>query len=203
MKKKPKWIIFDVGNVLYDFVGFAKDIAKLMNVTEETIFYEINNLTPNSMEGQYSVENYWKTILSNLKLEHKFEYLMNLWQNDLKYWLSDTKKLMGQLDKAGYNIAILTNNWVNQTDDLIQNLSKSANIKFYFESSVEKLSKPDIKLYKLVEERTNAKGIDILFIDDVKRYLDGAKKLGWQTFLYTVGKDDGKTSNDLIRKQLL
>ena len=65
------------------------------------------------------------------------------------------------------------------------------------------MSKPSEKLYRYVEKTIKASGDEIFFIDDIQKYLEGTKKLGWQTFLYSRGDDEGKSSNDLIRKQLL
>ena len=72
-----------------------------------------------------------------------------------------------------------------------------------FESSVEGLRKPDLKFYKLVEKRIGASGENIYFIDDSKGNIEAARKMQWQTFLYSIGSDDGKSANDLIRAKLL
>ena len=178
-------------------------MAKLYGVTQDAMLKAVNDATPGTMDGEVTDYNWWKTVLIILKLEDKMEEIWKHWQEDLNYWLSDTKKLMSELDIAGYKIAILTNNWENQTEDLKKNLSKYANIQFYFESSVLKMSKPSEKLYRYVEKTIKASGDEIFFIDDIQKYLEGTKKLGWQTFLYSRGDDEGKSSNDLIRKQLL
>lgn len=204
MKPNPKWVIFDVGQVLYDFDRFAKDLAKQLKIKEEILISQISvNARDSSLEGQITVEQFWKKTMTVLNKEQEYERLIDAWNNDLTYWLQDTKKLFGELNKVGYLLAILTNNWRNQSDDLSKNLSSYGDIKFIFESSVEKLSKPDKRLYKLVEERIGAKGDEIYFIDDSVKNIESAKEIGWQTFLYQIGDDDGKTSNNLIRKQLL
>jgi 2-haloacid dehalogenase len=72
-----------------------------------------------------------------------------------------------------------------------------------FESAVEKISKPDKRLYEIVENRIKATGSEIYFIDDNPENLQTAKKMGWQTFLYSLGEDEGEKANGLIRKNLL
>jgi HAD superfamily hydrolase (TIGR01509 family) len=122
---------------------------------------------------------------------------------DNSYFVESTGKLMNDLHKAGFLIAILTNNWKGMTDNVSKVLSSYADIKFMFESAVEKISKPDKRLYEIVENRIKATGSEIYFIDDNPENLQTAKKMGWQTFLYSLGEDEGEKANGLIRKNLL
>lgn len=52
------------------------------------------------------------------------------------------------------------------------------------DSSIELLQKPDGKLFELAEKRANAKGQEILLIDNGAGHVKEAKVFGWQTFLY-------------------
>ena len=203
MNNKPKWIIFDVGNVLYDFISFNKEMIKITGINEVEFLKSIDPLTRNTMEGQISATDLFKKYLDHFDKSHKHQEIVRIWKEEEKYWLSDTKKLIGELDKVGYKIAILTNNWLNQTEMLRKNLSSAGNIQFFIESSVEKISKPDKKIYRLAEDRINAKGDEIFFIDDTKEYIMSASEINWQTFLYKIGDDNGLTSNNNIRSILL
>ncbi len=66
------------------------------------------------------------------------------------------------------------------------------------DSSVVKAQKPDIKIYLIAQEQAGVSGSEILFIDNQQRHLDGAKQLGWQTFLYD-SKDYEKSSQELAK----
>jgi putative hydrolase of the HAD superfamily len=202
MIKKPKWVIFDLGNVLYNFDKFCSDLAKNLNIDEGKLLEQVNNHLSHSMEGQMSDKEYFEKILKSLKLESKLESVYSLWV-DNSYFVESTGKLMNDLHKAGFLIAILTNNWKGMTDNVSKVLSSYADIKFMFESAVEKISKPDKRLYEIVENRIKATGSEIYFIDDNPENLQTAKKMGWQTFLYSLGEDEGEKANGLIRKNLL
>ncbi len=200
--KKPKWVIFDVGQVLYDFHKFVDDLAPVLNVENKLLWKAVNESPMSSFTGAASVHDYWKSVLKILEKDSEYETLMNTWENEVKYWMDDTRKLLKEINKKEYRLALLTNNWASQTENLQKNLSSFANIEFIIESSVEKLQKPDKRLYELVENRLNSKGKEIFFIDDRQENLDTAIQMGWQTFLYSLGEDEGKTSNDKIRKIL-
>lgn len=52
------------------------------------------------------------------------------------------------------------------------------------DSSVEKVQKPDYRIFELAEKRSGYKGEDILFIDNDFINTDAAAEFGWDTFLY-------------------
>lgn len=203
MNKKPKWVIFDVGQVLYDYLAFMNDASRHLNVEIMFLKAELDEIVEKSMKGERTFEEVWGQFLKAQGKENELEKILEIhW--DSKKFVSDTKLLIKQLHRKGYSIALFTNNWPNMTERILKKINDDSSvIKHMFESSVEKLRKPDIIFYELVQDRTGAKGNEIFFIDDKKENLTTAEVLGWQTFLYELGKDGGKTSNDKIRKQLL
>lgn len=52
------------------------------------------------------------------------------------------------------------------------------------DSSVERLQKPDPKLFELAEKRAGATGQQILFIDNSPAYIEAARTFGWQAYRY-------------------
>ncbi|PIR79911.1 MAG: hypothetical protein COU25_02860 [Candidatus Levybacteria bacterium CG10_big_fil_rev_8_21_14_0_10_35_13] len=202
MNKKPKWVIFDVGQVLYDYKGFIKDSAKYLNINKEDLQNRFTEILITSELGGLTFEEFWLGILRLQQKEHELQNIMNMWW-DIERYVKDTRLLLKELHDTNYSIALFSNNWPNMGKKILEIISKDGVIKEFFESSVEKLRKPDIKFYELAERKMGAKGKEIYFIDDKKENLITANILGWQTFLYRLGKDGGKKSNDKIRKQLL
>ncbi|CAI5443508.1 unnamed protein product [Caenorhabditis angaria] len=49
------------------------------------------------------------------------------------------------------------------------------------ESCLEKLMKPDLAFYRLVEARLGLSGPDLVFLDDLEENLEAARQLGWRT----------------------
>lgn len=203
MNKKPKWVIFDVGQVLYDYKSFQNQVSKHLNIEHELLKAELEDVFVRSMQGEMTFEEVWQEVLGSYGKEKELKNILDIWW-DSKKFVVDTKLLVKQLHEKGYSIALFTNNWPNMTEGILKNIGEdSFVIKHMFESSVEKLRKPDIKFYELVERKTGAKENEIYFIDDKEENLITAETLGWQTFLYELGKDNGKKSNDKIRKKLL
>jgi len=52
------------------------------------------------------------------------------------------------------------------------------------DSSVERLQKPDKRLFERAQHRANVPGAGILFVDNSPEHISAAQTLGWQTFLY-------------------
>ncbi len=65
------------------------------------------------------------------------------------------------------------------------------------DSSVECCRKPDLKVFELAQERADAKGENILFVDNKIENINAAKNFGWQTFLYNPA-DHKKSCSDLL-----
>lgn len=203
MNKKPKWVIFDVGQVLYDYNSFVIDAARYLDIELILLKAELDGIVEKSMKGEMTFEQVWTQVLKLRGREHELEKILEIWWDSEKF-VADTKLLIQELHIKSYSVALFTNNWPNMKERIIKNINDDSSvIKHMFESSVEHLRKPDIKFYELVQNRTGAKGNEIFFIDDKKINLTTAKDLGWQTFLYKLGADGGKTSNNKIRKQLL
>ncbi len=204
MNQKPTWVIFDIGNVLFNIERFVKDLANKYKIDPNNLIRQIDAVDEESgFDGKITITEFWRKVLQEFDLEQELDTVMTMWHDEEEYWIKDTKNLLKELQNAGYNLAIITNNWKDQTEHLRKNLSDFVSPEYIFESSVEKLSKPDMKFFQLVEDRIKAKESDILFIDDVKNYLAAARKLHWQVFQYSIGDDLGKATNDILRKLLL
>lgn len=71
------------------------------------------------------------------------------------------------------------------------------------ESSKEGLRKPDPKIYERLELAIHSSEDEIYFIDDSEANLETAIERCWRVFHYSLGTDSGRTSNNLIRKDLI
>jgi FMN phosphatase YigB (HAD superfamily) len=65
------------------------------------------------------------------------------------------------------------------------------------DSTVERLRKPDFDIFKLAEIKANAKGNEILFIDNTTANIKAAKDFGWETFFYDSSNHE-KSCVDLL-----
>jgi epoxide hydrolase-like predicted phosphatase len=207
---KPRWIIFDVGGVLLDWPSSSTAVAEYLGVTHDELFDVLFDQTVEMSigakmnVGEISAHDGWTMVLEKLKKEHTPQDVITRWLAE-EYWLEDTLKLLQELHSAGYKLAIMSNSWLGLSDPVIRAVLPSE-LKFFdeiFDSSVERVEKPDVAFYELVEQRTGDSGKDLFFIDDFQKNLDIAEQRGWQQFLYNMGNDAGLKSNTKLRKTLL
>ena len=70
--------------------------------------------------------------------------------------------------------------------EAIKNMELLPKVKWdnIIDSSVEGITKPDPKIFKLAEKRSGFKGDDILFVENRKKNIEAARVYDWQVFLY-------------------
>ncbi len=69
------------------------------------------------------------------------------------------------------------------------------------DSSVEKIRKPDTKLFELAEKRSHFDKSEILFVENSAKNIEAANNFGWKTFFYD-SSDYQKSSADLLNHYL-
>lgn len=67
-------------------------------------------------------------------------------------------------------------------------------------SGVEKVSKPDPKIFRIAEQRFGYEGRELLLIDDNAANVAGARSAGWQAFQFTCAPS---LERELVRRRLL
>ncbi len=93
-----------------------------------------------------------------------------------------------KLREAGYKLAALTNNWVND-DASSSNTEIKSLFDVYVESAVEGVRKPDPRIYQIALERLGVEAQQAIFLDDIGQNLKSAKALGLTT-IKVVEPDD-------------
>ena len=87
---------------------------------------------------------------------------------------------IGRLRDAGYGLAALTNNWVNDGET-----SDTHGVKDLFdvfvESAVEGVRKPDPRIYQIACERLDVEPSAAIFLDDIGQNVKSARTLGMTT----------------------
>lgn len=90
--------------------------------------------------------------------------------------------------KEQYKICLLT----NFTNEWISELIEIYNLDQYFDvkviSSVEKLVKPNKKIYQIALERLLLKPEEAIFIDDRQKNVDGGENAGIKSILFTTNE---------------
>ncbi|MDD5145117.1 MAG: hypothetical protein PHW72_03265 [Candidatus Pacebacteria bacterium] len=100
--------------------------------------------------------------------------------------------------KQDCRMGLLTNMYPRMLTAMIERgIMPKANWDVVIDSTIERLRKPDVDIFKLASLRANAKGGEIFFIDNTIGNVNAAKDFGWQTFFYDSA-DHKKSCADLL-----
>ncbi len=197
----PKVIVFDVGGVLLNWRTGLNAISLLLNTPPEDVYmYLIDRLRDLEL-GRLKGETFWKHMAKEYEYKYNSKNLAECWITDRGH-LSESWKLLKDLSSL-YRLAVCTNLWSGMFDVIRQGNPDVDLFETVVDSSQVGVVKPDPKMYKIVEERTDASGKELFLIDDSKENCDGAEKCGWQSYRFSLGEDSGKSSCDELRKILL
>lgn len=128
--------------------------------------------------GELSYLDVWEALGFTGDLEKiEREYLDTIELNDgLLDFLASMKK--------NYKLAIIS----NDTSRWSSYLRERFDINRYFDvisiSGDLRIKKPDERIYKLTIEKLGCKAEDCYYVDDRKRYLEGASQVGMNTILF-------------------
>ena len=87
--------------------------------------------------------------------------------------------------KDKFQVGLLTNMYPGMFEAIQKRkIMPKIDWKVIVDSSKVRLKKPEIEIYQLAEKLAKTKPEEILFIDNKKKNLESAQKLGWQTFWY-------------------
>lgn len=189
-----KNIIFDLGNVVFK-LKFENVIKKFTKNEEEikllksAIFDSEEWLKLD--DGAITKEDAINVMISNLP-----ENLHNICREIMKCWTKEglvlneqTIEFVKKLREKGYHTFILSNAPLEIPDFL-----EEMKVLQYFDgkviSAVEKLSKPDIRIYELLLKRFNLVPEECLFIDDRSENIESAIKCGINGYIFNYNEFD-------------
>lgn len=187
-----KNIIFDFGGVLIAWDPdniykkyFANDLIKMRRFYEETDIKKLNVELDSGRSFQEAL-----TELS-VKFPHYHEPI-HLWRTQ---WLdmiggpiADSVKVLEWLHVHGYPLYGLTN-WAEET--FFPYIRYNDNYRFFNHlkdivvSGVERVVKPDPRIYNILLRRNGLNPGDCIYIDDSLDNLISAKNLGMSTIMFT------------------
>lgn len=116
--------------------------------------------------------------------------LERLWELDAVAWITaprpEALELMRRVKAAGKRIAILTNMSPDFHERLfvpqMQEYRALADVEVV--SGLERLCKPDRRIYDLVSARLGVPAERLIFFDDTQANVDAARSLGWRAELF-------------------
>jgi putative hydrolase of the HAD superfamily len=188
MKSKYSVIVFDLGNVLLPF-DYKPMINKLEKIEKNLgynflEFYKNNYHIHRSFEkGELPENEFIELMLSILKNKIDKQTFCSLYSKIF----TENKEVSALLPrlKENYILLLLSNtNPIHREFGWKDYLFLKYFDKFILSYEVKSL-KPEEKIYRAAESFTKKPSGEHFFIDDVREYADGAKKLGWGGVQFT------------------
>ena len=189
-------IVFDYGGVLArspmpdDFRSVADEIGLTWEMYREgfvqyRLAYDSDLLTCADM---------YRKIAANNGLSMTNDQCERLCRADDESWLhpiSETLTWMKELKSSGYRIGILTNMATKFFDRCVRHVFAEhiALADALVVSGKAGVSKPDARIYKLMEDQIGVSPEQILFFDDNPLNVQGAKSCGWNAVVFTSTAD--------------
>lgn len=192
MQKKYSVIVFDLGNVLlpFDYNIMLDKLNKIeKNLGQKFLKYYMENYNIHRAfeRGELPEKDFLETMVSNLNYKINKKTFCIYYSSVFK----ENKNVISLLPelKKNYMLVLLSN-----TNPIHREYSwKNFDFLKYFDKQIlsykVKALKPEKKIYKTVENFTKKPSVEHLFIDDIKEYTEGAKKMGWDSVHFTTYKN--------------
>ena len=197
-----KFVYFDVGGVVVlDFSGTNKwkQLKKNLGISPEKdaefeTFWDI-------YEPKVNAGRDVETILPLIKrrfgsaFPKGYSFLLDGFVNRFEV----NKSIWPVIDKIHKQckIGLLTNMYPGIIKAIKRrNLLPEIKWDVIIDSSIEGILKPNLRIFKLAEQRAGFKSKKILFVENSQKHIDAAKKSGWQVFLYDSSNPE-ESSNKL------
>ena len=173
-----KSIIFDFAGVIGSDGYWVLLKERLLNFEDKKIFF--HNLSIKVDDGTISNKEFVKIIARELKISEEI-----VWKEIFKRIIINQEllEIISKLKKL-YKICLLTNftnEWMKELFEVYQ-LEKYFDVKVI--SSLEKLAKPDKKIYLIALNLLKLKPNEAVFIDDRQYNVDGGEEVGIKSLLF-------------------
>ncbi len=181
-RKKYSVIIFDLGNVLIPF-NYSRAVEKLNNIqtglgdTFLKNYYDHYHIHRSFEKGEMTEDDFISTMLG--WIDHKIDSeTFCRYYADIFIVNEDVVSLLPVL-KKNYTLVLLSN-----TNSIHQRYGwQRYTFLRYFDKLILSHEvgsvKPEEKIYRAVEEFSKCPPSEHIFIDDIQKYAQAARNLGW------------------------
>ncbi len=188
-KSKTPAIVFDLGGVLIDW-NPRYLFRKLFDGDEERVEWFLAEVCPQSwnaqMDGGYPFQQAIEERCQLYpELSDELHAYWERWDETIGGPMPETVEILAELRAAGYPLYVLSN-WSAQSFARVR-----AQFPFldWFDELVISgqigLTKPNKEIFEYLLSKVGLPAEDCLFIDDIATNTEAAKKLGFQTVLFT------------------
>lgn len=187
----PQLLLFDLGNVLLYFSHRrgAEQLAALAGVDAEAVwqFVYAADLNLRCDEGLVTAQEFCETFRKRFPCDADDAAICHA-ASDIFDANPGMLGLLARLEFAGHRLGLLSNtcdmhiDWLKQrSTPLIPSVFDTVVLSYQ-----EKLSKPDLAIYKLAADRAGVAPREVFYVDDREENVIGARDAGFDTVQYTT-----------------
>lgn len=184
MSKSIKFIYFDIGGVLLDWKEIFKELASEISRTPAEVESAYQKHELKALRGITSPREYWKQISRELKIPENSITDFRWYCISRFVPISQTHNFLRKIGKH-YKIGLLTNINLGYYELCVKHgLVPDYDFTAVIKSCDIGLIKPEKAMFEHAREKAQVPHESILFIDDMKENIEGAKKIGWKAILF-------------------
>ena len=183
--EKIESIIFDWGGVLIDDPrpGLLKYCSEAFGVPLED-YTPVHDLFLDEFHtGEISEERFWRQIAD--KLGKSMPSARSQWYDAFRSAYVPKEEMFGlacSLHDKGYKTALLSNTELPAVRFFHEQSYNMFDLLVF--SCIERIMKPNRRIYEITLERLGSKAGQTVFIDDIQNYIRAAKLIGLNTILF-------------------
>ena len=183
--EKIESVIFDWGGVLIDDPrpGILRYCSEALGVTLED-YTPVHDLFLDEFhKGKISEERFWQQITG--KLGKSMPPARSQWYEAFRLAYvpkQDMFRLASLLHDKGYKTVLLSNTELPAVRFFHEQCYNMFDLLVF--SCIERVMKPERRIYEITLERLGSKAEQAVFIDDVQEYIRGAEDVGLNTILF-------------------
>jgi len=183
--EKIESIIFDWGGVLIDDPrpGLLKYCSEAFGIPLEDYTPVHDSFLDDFHTGEISEERFWQQITG--KLGKSMPSVQSQWYDAFRSAYVPKQEMFGlacSLHDKGYKTALLSNTELPAVRFFHEQSYTMFDVLVF--SCIERIMKPNRRIYEITLERLGSKAGQTVFIDDIQNYIRAAKLTGLNTILF-------------------
>ena len=185
--QKPQAVVFDLGKVLldFDYARLARNMKQHCDISIEDLISSLNQseLLHRYETGLLTSEAFFEEVKRISSFRHDYEHFEPLFA-DIFTPISEMIGLQQRLQARGVPTYIFS----NTNEIAVKHIRRSYTFFSTFTGHVfsyeHRSMKPNPRIYEVVEELTDRRGSELLYIDDRPENIEQGRNRGWQVILH-------------------
>lgn len=185
-QQKPEAVIFDIGNVLIEWQPERFYDAEIGEARRRAMFdaVDLHWMNERVDRGEHFTDTIYATAEEYPEWRDEIRMWHDRWLDLATPVIGHSVRLMKALQSKGVPVFSLTNFGIQSYAFAATHYAFLNDFDRDFISGHMGVTKPDPDIYARVEETSELRGPQLIFVDDRKDNIAAAQKHGWQTHLF-------------------